>query len=392
MTATPPVHHAISLRSVLAPDTSWNELRSTLTTGSVDIDSFAALEEARCLPDGRTVARRCIDGPVCFTVSDEAFLLVVSGRVELVALAGHASDGPSGEVVGEGQVRRLVPGAAAGIRPSASTDTAVVVEVSNVPGALKEQPESLPRLAEVPALPDYYYGYSDRYARVYEAGAPLWEPPEPNEALVHALETMGVEPCSVIDLGCGEGRDANYLAGRGFDVVGVDVARPALTKARERAAAQGVEATFLERDICVLADLPRQRFDLAINMGCLHMIPDSDLRSAHLKRVHELLAPGGLFLVAHCRERWLDGFFSVPDYESVGPVVPGRVIPRRIRLEDGSTTELMLPLVPYKESPTSELIDEIRVHGFELAADLSSRTAAFGSTTVLAMRKPSPDA
>ncbi|MFJ8646848.1 class I SAM-dependent methyltransferase [Streptomyces sp. NPDC093546] len=388
MTTAPRVHHAISLKSVLAPDTAWSELRSTLATGSVDTDSFAGLEEARCLPDGRTVARRCIAGPVCFTVSDEAFLIVVSGRVELVTLADEAS----GEVVGEGQVRRLVHGVAAGVRPSAHTDTAVVVEVSNVPGALKEQPESLPRLAEVPALPDYYYGYSDRYARVYEAGAPLWEPPEPNEALVHALEVMGVEPCSVIDLGCGEGRDSNYLAGRGFDVVGVDVARPALTKARERAAAQGVGPTFLERDICVLADLPRQRFDLAINMGCLHMIPDSDLRSAHLKRVHELLAPDGLFLVAHCRERWLDGFFSVPDYESVGPVVPGRVIPRRIRLEDGSTTELMLPLVPYKESPTAELIDEMNAHGFTLAADLSSRTEAFGSTSVLALRKRPPHA
>src|SRR5262249_37711523 len=161
----------------------------------------------------------------------------------------------------------------------------------------------------------------------------------------------------VIDLGCGEGRDANYLASLGFEVVGVDVARPALARARERAAALPVSVTFLERDICVLANLPRDRFDLAINMGCLHMLPDSDLRAALLTRVHELLAPDGLFLVAHCRERWLDGFFSVPDYESVGPVVPGRVIPRRIRLEDGSTTEVMLPLVPYKETPTDELIE-----------------------------------
>jgi hypothetical protein len=130
---------------------------------------------------------------------------------------------------------------------------------------------------------------------------------------------------------------------------------------------------------------------LAINMGCLHMLPDSNLRSAHLRRVREILDPGGLFLVAHCRERWLDGFFSVPDCESVGPVVPGRVIPRRIRLENGETIKLMLPLVPFKESATSELISEICAHGFSLVADLSGRTEAFGNTSVLALRRDDPD-
>ncbi|MDQ1013290.1 SAM-dependent methyltransferase [Streptomyces sp. V4I23] len=383
MTTAAQIHHAVSLERALDPGTAGSELGALLTRGSVDIDSFSSLQERICLPNGRTLAKRCITDPVCLTARDESFLIVLSGRGEFIPL----SDEASAELVGEGQVRRLEQGTSVGIRPSTGTTMCTVAEISAAPDALIESPERISEIAVVPPLRDYYYGYSDRYASVYAAGAPLWEPPEPNEALVQALETMSIEPCSVIDLGCGEGRDSNYLATQAFDVVGVDVARPALTKARERASALDTQATFLERDICVLADLPREEFDLAINMGCLHMIPDSDLRSAHLKRVHEILAPGGLFLVAHCRERWLDGFFSVPDYESVGPVVPGRAIPRRIRLEDGSTTELTLPLVPYKESSTSELIDEICGHGFSLVSDLSRRTAAFGSTTVLALRK-----
>ncbi|MCS0634249.1 class I SAM-dependent methyltransferase [Streptomyces sp. LP05-1] len=388
MTARTQPHHSVSLEIVLDPGTNDPALAMLLTQGSVDIDSFHRLEDRRCLADGRTLAKRCVTRPVCLTAKGDAFLIVISGRAEFIPLAG----GTPAELVGEGQARRLEQGASAGLRPSSGTETCVVVEISAAPDALIECPERLPEIESIPPLRDYYYGYSDRYATVYAAGAPLWEPPEPNDALVHALDVLDIEPCPVIDLGCGEGRDSTYLAGRGFDVVGVDVARPALTKARERAAASGVAAAFLERDICVLADLPRARFALAVNMGCLHMLPDSDLRSAHLRRVHELLVPDGLFLVAHCRERWLDGFFSVPDYESVGPVIPGRVIPRRIRLEDGGTTDIMLPLVPYKESPTSELIEEICAHGFALVADLSSRTAAFGSTTVLALRKSGPHA
>ena len=362
----------VRLQQVFAADAA--EIGALLTQRAIDLASFAAVEGRIDLPDSWTLARRTIEEPVGLTVESEAYLLVVAGRVEFIPTDGGA------ELIGEGQVRRLDRSAA--LRTSSGTKSATVVEIAAVP--LTEHPVDLD---DLPLLRDYYYGYSDRYASVYAAGAPLWEPAEPNDALVHALDKLSIEPCAVIDLGCGEGRDSNHLAALGFDVVGVDVARPALTKARERAAAQGRSNVFLERDICVLADLPRDNFDLAINMGCLHMIPDADLRAAHLARVHDLLKLDGIFLVAHCKERWLDGFFSVPDYESVGPVVPGRVIPRRIRLADGTTTEVMLPLVPYKETPTEQLIDEICRHGFELVADLSSTTAAFGSTTVLALRK-----
>ncbi|SFS52254.1 class I SAM-dependent methyltransferase [Marininema halotolerans] len=236
-------------------------------------------------------------------------------------------------------------------------------------------------------LPDYYYGYDARYKRVYEEGGTLWEEEGANQALVWFAEHYGLKGKRVIDLGCGEGRDSIFLAQRGVDVTGVDVARSALERARERTRAASLFCTFLERDVIYLRNIPAETFDFAINMGCLHMLTEEDQRLKHLKRVYEIMKPGGYFLLAHCREKWLEGFFSVPDYTSVGPIVPGRVIERKIRTKEGSKM-IPLELLPYKESSVDELTQELNQAQFSVVEVFNEHTQAFGNTNVLVARKP----
>jgi SAM-dependent methyltransferase/mannose-6-phosphate isomerase-like protein (cupin superfamily) len=374
--------------SELASDLVSNDaVRSALATRGLDLGSLEAL-------DGPIATRHRVLTPAALHAGDGgrvlrvppggAALLVVSGRVEWIPLEPAAEP----VLLGEGQTRELAAGQVFGLRTSQSSERVSLIEVSFGAAASAEVADRRGALSDIAPLRDYYYGYSDRYAAVYSAGGVTWEPEVPNEALIHALDRLGVEGGKVIDCGCGEGRDSIYLASRGFAVTGVDVARPALDRARTRAVAAGVRPTFLERDVTELRGLPEASFDLAINMGCLHMIPDPDLRARHLVRVRELLRPGGLFLLAHCRERWGEGFFSIPDYEAVAPLVPGRVLERRIRLPDGTTTMLPLQLVPYKESSEDELRAELAAAGFETMADLSDQTEAFGNTVILAARRP----
>lgn len=375
--------------SELANDLVSNDaVRSALRTREIAVDSLAAL-------DGQVTALNRLlmtwslgperSGRTLRASRGGATLIVVSGRVELIPL-----DRPGDAVLlGEAQTRELAADQPFLVRLSQSSKQASLVEVSYDVSPSVEIPDGGDALTSIPIppIPDYYYGYSDRYAAVYSAGGVTWEPEAPNEVLIDALGTLGVDGGSVIDLGCGEGRDSIYLASRGFAVTGVDVARPALEKARSRAAEAGVRPTFLERDVVDLRDLPEGAFDLAINMGCLHMIPDADLRARHLSRVRELLRPGGLFLLAHCREHWGEGFFSIPNYDAAAPLVPGRVLDRRIRLANGEMATLPLPLVPYKESSEAELVAELTAAGFETVADLSKPTQAFGNTVVLAVRR-----
>jgi SAM-dependent methyltransferase len=232
-----------------------------------------------------------------------------------------------------------------------------------------------------------YWGYEDRYRQVYEAGAALWETPDPNEAVVSLVESGAIQDGSkIIDLGCGEGRDTIYLSRCGYSVLGVDVSPTGLDRARQRAQVNGLPCRFLERDVLYLRGIPDNEFDWALNMGCLHMIPDDDLRARHLRRVREVLRPGGLFLLAHCRDSWLHGFFSVPDPAAVGAAIPGRVIPRRIRLP-GRTAMLPLELLPYCERESDGLCAELAAAGFEIATDWCSDTAAFGNTAVIMAAK-----
>jgi cysteine dioxygenase len=377
----------VTLDQLTDPGLSNPDVVRRLTTHPLDIDSFTTLDDTLDIDAtaGRTVRRLTVEsGSVLAASAADSRFLVLGGRVEIVPLS---SSRPA-ELLGEGQTFEVTAGEVVGLRPSAHSPSADIVEVA-LGGPLSTLcADRVQELDRIPQLRDYYYGYADRYAAVYQAGAPYWEPPEPNEILRHALQELGIGPCVVIDLGCGEGRDTIHLASEGFEAYGVDVARPALGKARERARRLGLDVRFLERDITTLRNLPRAGFDLALNMGCLHMIPDADLRSAHLSRVFQLLRPGATFVLAHCREKWLEGFFSVPAYEAAGPVVPGRVIDRRIRLAGGGTTTIPLPIVPYKQSSDAELAAELKAHGFEVVADLSGHSNAFGNTVVLAARRP----
>ncbi|MFF4156163.1 class I SAM-dependent methyltransferase [Streptomyces sp. NPDC001678] len=244
------------------------------------------------------------------------------------------------------------------------------------------------------SIGDYYYGYEDRYRTVYENGAELWESAEPNASLLQMIqERPDVFSGRIIDLGCGEGRDSLYLLSQGHDVVSVDVSHTALARARERAAAANLDASgFVERDIIYLRGFEENSFDLAMNMGCLHMLVDDEQRGRHISRVFDILRPGGHFIVDHCASEWGKGFFSVPDYEDVAAdFVPGKVMTRRIRVEDGEKN-IGLEVLPFSERSGDALAEEIGRYGFSLVSSVHTNTEAFGSSSMLLFRKPADGA
>lgn len=316
-------------------------------------------------------------------------LYVLDGSV-VYAEYERAADGiglAESHVLGVGQPLRIGPSVIHRVCPRDPTGVAVVLDV--VLGHERPTVETFDVVEDArEGVSDYYYEYDDCYRTVYAEGAELWETPEPNGTLVAFVEQFGtVLGPRVIDLGCGEGRDSLYLARRGFEVVGVDVSRTALEKARSVARRERLACQFFERDVTLLREIADGSFDWAINMGCLHMLDDRRHRLRHLRRVHDVLRPGGLFLVAHCRSEWMKGFFSVPHYEEVGPAVPGRVVRRRIRLADGGIKWIDLPTTHFKESSEDELAGELTGAGFDASVFVCENNEAFGNTAVLVARK-----
>lgn len=91
-----------------------------------------------------------------------------------------------------------------------------------------------------------------------------------------------------LDIACGEGQNAVYLAQQGLEVTAVDISVVGLRKARRLAASRGVEIRELLSDI-ELAGIPQGPFDLIV---CIHYM-QRDLA----EKITEALAPGGLLVM-----------------------------------------------------------------------------------------------
>lgn len=114
-----------------------------------------------------------------------------------------------------------------------------------------------------------------------------------------------------IDLAAGEGRNAIWLAERGFTVEALDFSEVAARKGRELAAHRGVDVTFTVAD--VTEPLTAAPADVVL-VAYLHL-PRAVERDV-LHRAADLVAPGGTFLlVAHARRNLTDGVGGPPDPE-----------------------------------------------------------------------------
>jgi 2-polyprenyl-3-methyl-5-hydroxy-6-metoxy-1,4-benzoquinol methylase len=122
-----------------------------------------------------------------------------------------------------------------------------------------------------------------------------WNIEAPPNALIELVESGKVKPCKTIDLGCGAGNYAIYLAGMGFDVTGVDISPTAIKMAKENAKKKGVKIDFLVAD--VLGDLHevKETFDFAYDWELLHHIFPEE-RKKYVKNVHEILNHKGRYL------------------------------------------------------------------------------------------------
>ena len=135
------------------------------------------------------------------------------------------------------------------------------------------------------------------FEEMYRATDALWSG-RPNTQLV--AEAAELPPGRALDVGCGEGADAVWLAARGWQVTAVDFAATALERAAAGAAAAGEEVA--ERIEWVRADVTRWTpepagFDL-VSAQFMHLLTEE--RRALFARLADAVRPGGqLLLVGH---------------------------------------------------------------------------------------------
>jgi len=133
------------------------------------------------------------------------------------------------------------------------------------------------------------------YATVEYTRLP-WYSPRPAGWLVEAVAQRWLRPPGpLLDIGCGAGTNALWLARRGFRVRGLDLAPVAVAIARQRASRVGVSATFTQGSI-VAAPYEDASFAFAVDSGCFHSLPIAD-RPRYAREVARVIRPEGLLLV-----------------------------------------------------------------------------------------------
>jgi SAM-dependent methyltransferase len=129
-------------------------------------------------------------------------------------------------------------------------------------------------------------GWDERYA-----GRELVWTSEANRFLV--AEVDGLTPGRALDLACGEGRNAVWLAERGWQVTGVDFSKVGLQKAARLAESRGVQADWIAADLLDYRPEP-QAFELVI---VFYLQLAAAERSPILASAASAVAPGGTFLL-----------------------------------------------------------------------------------------------
>lgn len=141
-----------------------------------------------------------------------------------------------------------------------------------------------------------------RWDERYRAGDMPWDTGKPSAELVRVVAEERIAPGSALELGCGTGTNAVWLAQQGFTVTAVDISPLALDKARQRAAAAGVSVRFLEADLLSTPDLGGP-FAFVFDRGCYHVVRRLDVRP-YLVTLRQATLPGtaALVLTGNARE------------------------------------------------------------------------------------------
>ena len=165
----------------------------------------------------------------------------------------------------------------------------------------------------------------EHFIKAYE-GEPPWEVYQPQPAFVR-LEEEGKIVGSVLDIGCGTGANAIYLAQRGHDVLAFELVPRAIELAKKHLGSRELPVDFRVADVLRLGDLGRE-FDTAIDSGVFHVFSDKD-RTRYTENIHRQLKPGAkLYLLCFSEQQ--------PGTEG-----PRRVTQQEIRdsFRDGWTVE-----------------------------------------------------
>ena len=139
----------------------------------------------------------------------------------------------------------------------------------------------------------YYEAYDDRYRQVHAENL-QWFSSEASGIVAQTIERFGIsKEASILEIGCGEGRDARPLLRQGYSVLATDISPEAIRYCRRLDPEHADAYAVLD---CVRGRCEKC-FDFIYAVAVLHMLVDDADRAAFLRFIRDHLTPGGCALI-----------------------------------------------------------------------------------------------
>jgi len=120
-----------------------------------------------------------------------------------------------------------------------------------------------------------------------------WKGDEPTEVVKNAFKEGIIKTGDrVLDIGCGFGRNANWLAKMGVKVTAVNIDDGEIRQAKIKAQDAKVNVNYIHSDATLLP-FPESSFDVALDLGCSHMISSRGEQEKAMKETARILKSGG---------------------------------------------------------------------------------------------------
>ena len=199
---------------------------------------------------------------------------------------------------------------------------------------------------------DYYKAYDKRYRQTYENNS-LWEISERTKEVIDTLKKYKITKNSnILELGCGEGRDAIYLLDNGYNVLGVDYSFAVIDKCNELTNYKYVN-NFKQLDL--IENSLNEKFDFIYSVAVIHMFVLDEHRNKFYNFIYDHLKDNGIALIISMG----DGVLEInSDLE--------KAFDDTKRVNINTNKEIMVASTSCRVKKIDEMEKEIKLNNFEI--------------------------
>lgn len=222
----------------------------------------------------------------------------------------------------------------------------------------------------------YYHAYNERYKKVHELGH-LWFTKTPTPEVTSWIRFMRVpmtEP--ILEIGCGEGRDALYLASLGYQLTAVDASPQAIQTCQRLARERRVTVNWQIHDALHLTDAMSNQYRWIYSVATLHMLVDDEDRRRFLQEMYAILEPGGHALIVSKGNGVMEQMTD-----------PSRAFTEEERVISHNRVKVKVPMTTYRCVSWERHREEVEQAGFVLEARMNTENFAYQQCMTVYLRK-----